>query len=364
MNRRRFAQLSALTLAATQLPARAQAAATTRRVGIAPVGLGSISGVFMRRVQQTTNATIAGLVTGHPVEKGAKFGAMYNVPSASIYTYENYDRIRDNKAIEAVYIGLPNSMHCEYVVRAAEAGKHVFCEKPMGISSAECRRMIEACRHAGVTLMVGYRMQYDAMFSHIRDLIRAGDIGDILSFQAGDSSQKQAGIWRLDPALSGGGSLFDTGIYQLNTIRWLSGEDPSDFRAFVSTRDPKDPRFAKVEQTISWMMKFPSGVTASCSSSHGQSGPAFLNINGSTGHVQIDPTFRYGNITYAYKGVTAKGEISGSGNATNPDQFTLEAEHFADCILNKKTPATGGEEGLADLLAIEAIYKAAGKPVA
>jgi predicted dehydrogenase len=255
-------------------------------------------------------------------------------------------------------------MHCEYVIRAAEAGKHVFCEKPMAISSAECRRMIDACRRAGVTLMVGYRLHYDATFTHIRNLVRSGEFGELQSFQGGVFSQKQPGIWRLNRALAGGGSLVDTGIYPLNTIRWIAGEEPVHFRAVVSTRDAKDPRFTTVEQTVDWMMKFPSGVTANCSSSYGQSGPAFLNINGSTGHVQIQPAYHYGDVTYLFKGTTTKGEISGGGPVTNPDQFVAEAEHFADCILNKKTPDTPGEEGLADLLAIEAIYKAAGAPIA
>ena len=141
----------------------------------------------MRAVTATPNARLTGLVTGHPAEKGKKFGGMYGVPETSVYTYETFDRIRDNAAIEAVYIALPNSMHCEYVVRAAEAGKHVFCEKPMAISSAECRRMIETCRRAKVKLMVGYRIHYDATFLKLREMVRAGGLGEIQSYHGGFS---------------------------------------------------------------------------------------------------------------------------------------------------------------------------------
>ena len=115
----------------------------------------------MRACAQSQTAKVTALVTGHPDTKGVKYAAMYGIPKTSIYTYETFDRIRDNENIDAVYVGLPNSMHCEYTVRAAQAGKHVFCEKPMAISSAECRKMIEACRQAKVKLMIGYRVHYD-----------------------------------------------------------------------------------------------------------------------------------------------------------------------------------------------------------
>ena len=178
----------------------------------------------MRSVQQTSNARIAGLVTGHPTEKGKKFSAQYDVPLQSIYTYETFDSIRNDKAIEAVYIALPNSMHCEYTIRAAQAGKHVFCEKPMAISSAECRRMIDACRAANVKLMIGYRIHYDVTFRKVYELVRSGALGEIVAFQAGFYGIKNKQQWRLDRRLSGGGSLLDLGIYALNTIRWMTGK--------------------------------------------------------------------------------------------------------------------------------------------
>ena len=146
MDRRSFTRLSALALAATRVRSLAQPASTAvRPVGYAAIGLGTISDIFMRACAKTQTAKITALVTGHPDTKGKKYAAMYGIPESSIYTYETYDRLRDNKDVEAVYVGLPNSMHREYTVRAAQMGKHVLCEKPMAISSAECRQMIDAC---------------------------------------------------------------------------------------------------------------------------------------------------------------------------------------------------------------------------
>ena len=364
MDRRRFTQLSALTLAATRLPSLAQENRNTaRKIGIAPVGLGSIAEVFMRSAAASKHASITGLVTGHPAEKGTKFGSLYNVPTTSIYTYDTYNNIRDNKTIDAVYIALPNSMHCEYTVRAAEAGKHVFCEKPMAISSAECRRMIDACAHANVKLMIGYRLHYDPVFLKLRDLIRSGAFGDILTCQGRFSVFHPAGVWRLDRKLNGGGSVMDLGIYPINTISWLLDEQPATVHAFGAKRG-NDPRFTEEEQSIEWLMRYPSGVLASGGSTYQRSEPSFLQINGSEGSVHIEPAFGYGNITYNYKGATKSGDLSGSGSVLNPDQFTTEADHFADCILNNKQPATPGEEGLNDLIAIEALYQSAGTPIA
>jgi predicted dehydrogenase len=363
MDRRDFAKLSALAMAWGSLPSYAQNAGSSQKpLGYAAVGLGRICDIFMRGTVNSSAAKLTGLVTGHPDTKGDKYAAMYGVPKSSIYTYETFDRIRDNKDIDFVYIGLPNSMHCEYTVRAAEAGKHVLCEKPMAISSAEARQMIDACRKANVKLMIAYRIHYDPMWNKVLQMIKAGDLGQLETFQGGFSGQEQAGEWRLNRKLAGGGSLLDLGIYPLNTIRYLTGEEPTDFTATVSTRD-KSGRFAEVEQSIEWTMKFPSGVIASCGSSYGARGPSFLHINAETGYLIVEPGYNYGSVHY-------RGEVKGgrideeNTGAATPSQFTLEAEHFVDCIRNNKEPQSAGEEGLKDMIAMEAIYKAAGTPIA
>lgn len=362
MNRREFTSLAAFALASTRLPADAQSVGAQQRpVGYAAIGLGTISDIFMRACSQSRTAKITALVTGHPDTKGAKYAAMYGIAKSSIYTYETFDRIRDNKDVDAIYIGLPNSMHCEYTVRGAQAGKHAFSEKPMAISSAECRTMIGACEAAKRKLMIGYRVQYEPTWMRVSAMIDSGAIGQVQSFQGGFFNQQAAGAWRLSRKLGGGGSLLDLGIYPLNAIRHITREEPAGFTAVAATREMSG-RFAEVEESLEWTMRFPSGIIASCGCSYGQSGPSFLSINGDHGYLELEPAF-------FYDGLHVRGQAGGrpidelsAGKA--PYQFTIEAEHFADCIRNDTQPRSPGEEGLKDMLAIEAIYKAAGTPIA
>lgn len=359
IDRRKFASLSAMALAATQLPAKAQAA-PAKPVGYAAIGLGNISEIFMRACEGSSTAKITALVTGHPKEKGEKFAAMYGIPKSSIYTYETFDQIRDNKDVEAVYIGLPNAMHREFTLRGAAAGKHVLCEKPMATSSAECREMIAACSKAHVKLMIAYRIQYEPLWAEAIRMIRAGDIGDIESFQGTFFNQQRPGAWRLSRKLAGGGPIFDLGIYPLNAIRYITGEEPSSYSAMIATREAGE-RFAEVEQSMEWLMKLPSGIIASCSCSYGTSAPGYFRINGSKGNLAFEPA-------YIYDGLHLRGQAGGNpidiaSPNKQPYMFALEAEHFAHCLRNNVQPHTPGEEGLKDLIAIEAIYKAAGRPL-
>jgi predicted dehydrogenase len=360
MNRRDFTALSALSLIATQLPASAQNAAA-RPVGFAAIGLGTISDIFMRACANSGKAKITALVTGHPADKGARYAAMYGIPQSSIYTYETFDRIRENKDVDAVYVGLPNSMHREYTERAAAAGKHVLCEKPMAISSAECRSMIAACKAAKVQLMIAYRVQYEPLFRQMKELVRSGAIGEVQSFQGAFYGQQKTGAWRLNRKLGGGGSVMDLGIYPLNAARWMMEQEPASYTAVVSTRE-KGPRFAEVEQSVDWTMKFPNGVVAACASSYGANGPAFLSVQGDSGSLEMRPAFFYDGLRLTGQAQGNSIDITSLGKL--PYQFVYEADHFAECIRNDREPATPGEEGLKDLLAIEAIYRAAGTPIA
>ena len=336
-------------------------AAANKPIGYAAVGLGTISDIFMRACANSQTAKITALVTGHPDTKGTKYSAMYGIPKTSIYTYETFDRIRENPDIDAIYVGLPNSMHAEYTIRGAQAGKHVLCEKPMAISSAECRTMIDACRQANVKLMIGYRVQFEPMWNQSLGIIQSGVLGQLQSFRGGFFGQQPAGAWRLNKTLGGGGALMDVGIYPLNAIRHITGEEPANFTAVIATRE-RSGRFSEMEQSMEWTMKLPSGIIASCGCSYGQRGPSMLAINGESGYLVMEPAFHY-------DGLRLHGEIGGkqieqSSTEKHPYQFTIEAEHFADCIRNNKEPMSPGEEGLKDMLAIEAIYQAAGAPIA
>ena len=332
-------------------------------VGYALVGLGTICDIFGRATLHSKSVKVTALVTGEPDSKGMEWAARYGVPKSSIYTYAEYDRLRDNPDVDAVYIGLPNSMHCEYTVRAAKAGKHVLCEKPMAISSAECRTMIDACRAANRRLMIAYRCHYEPTHLAALKLVRSGAIGKIEAFEGGFGFDAPAHktFWRLDKKLAGGGPIFDVGIYPLNDIRLFTGEEPADYKAFIATRDHASGRFAQVEQTMDWTMKMPSGIVATVATSYGENMPGFLRIHGDKGALEYSPS--YGYTGTRLRSISGPLKVDVSGPTEQTYEFQLEAEHFAHCVRTGETPWTPGEEGLKDMLAIEAIYRAAGAPL-
>ena len=363
MDRRSFTRISALSLAATHLPLFAQATpASQKPVGFAAIGLGTISDIFMRACQNTQKAKITALVTGHPETKGKRYAAMYGIPETSIYTYETFDRIRDNKDVDAVYVGLPNSMHREYTVRAAQAGKHVLCEKPMAISSAECSDMIAACRKAGVKLMIGYRVHYEPTHLEAQRIVQSGALGQLQAFEGSFGFNAAPNQWRLTRQFGGGGPLMDVGIYPMNEVRWLTGEEPSAFTAVATTRDHASGRFAEMEQTLDFTLKFPSGIVAALGCTYGEDMPGFLRVHGDKGSLEITSAYSYQGPHLTTIGGSTHADTTTQGPQTL--HFTIEADHFADCIRSGAEPKTPGEEGLHDLLAMEAIYKAAGTPIA
>ncbi|GAC1422548.1 MAG: Gfo/Idh/MocA family oxidoreductase [Acidobacteriaceae bacterium] len=363
MNRREFTRLSGLALAASAVPGFAQGVSGEKPVGFAAIGLGTISDIFMRACARSQKAKITALVTGHPDTKGKKYAAMFGIPESSIYTYETFDRIRENKAVDAVYVGLPNSMHREYTVRAAAAGKHVLCEKPMAISSAECEQMIAACRKAGKKLMIGYRVHYEPTHAEAKRIALSGELGPLEAFEGAFGFDAKPNQWRLTKQYGGGGALMDVGIYPMNEIRWILGEEPVGYTAVATTLDRTSGRFAEIEQTLDFTLKFPSGVVAALGCTYGANMPGFLRIHGAKGSIEITDAFGYTGVHL--HGLSGRQQL----DVTSPGQddtahFLLEADHFADCVRTNTEPKTPGEEGLHDLRAMEAIYKAAGTPMA
>ena len=359
LSRREFGLLGGAAALGGMLP-RAKAQAADRSVGWCIVGLGRISmDHFMPGVKQGNTGHIVALVSGHR-PKAEQQAKMYGVADNAIYSYEEYDRIRDNKGIDAVYIALPNNMHAEYTIRAAKAGKHVLCEKPMATSVADSKQMIEVCHAAGRKLMIAYRCQYEPVNLKAIDLIRRGQIGTVQAIESANGFNISPGEWRLNRKMSGGGPLMDVGIYSLNACRYLTGEEPHDIHANSSVID-YDGRFNEVEENVGWTMKFPSGVVASCNTTYGGDMNGFYRVHGSRGMIELSPAF-------SYEGIHMKAELGQQpviGMPTpfkGPDQFTREADYFADCILNNREPKSGGEEGLRDTELMSQIYQSAGLP--
>ncbi len=360
--RRDFTKLTGLTAAAS-LTRNLGAQAPGKRVGYCVVGLGEISvNHFMPGTQRSQFGKITGLVSGHP-DKARKLAAQYGVPEGSIYSYEQYDRMRDNPAIDAVYIGLPNSMHAEYTIRAAEAGKHVLCEKPMATTVADSRNMIAACDKAGKKLMIAYRCQLEPVNLKAISLIRSGAIGEVQAIESANGFNSPAGVWRLDKKLAGGGPLLDVGIYSLNACRYLTGEEPQVLSAYSST-NAKDPRFNEVEENDGWVMRFPSGIIATCNTTYGASMDGFVRVHGSKGMIELSPAFSYQGIqmTGFSNQSGSKQPIEMAAPLADPAQFVAESDYFSDCVLHDKPVKISGEEGLRDMELMAQIYRSAGVP--
>lgn len=331
------------------------AAAPSRKIGYAIVGLGSYATrQIMPNFVGCDHARIVALVSGTPAKLDT-YGAQYGIAPTHRYSYADFDRIRDNPDIDAVYIVLPNGLHAEYAIRAAQAGKHVMCEKPMATSVAECEAMIAACRKAGTKLMIGYRSRFEPYNQLAIELARKGHVGPTRMITADHGFPIKPDQWRLDRALSGGGSMMDIGIYSLNAARYLTGEEPVEVSAIEST-DRSDPRFRTVEDRVSFLLRFPSGIIANCISSYSSSHNAY-RVVGTQGWIDMDPATPYSGqaMTIRKDGVTTPRTLPTPGK----NQFAGQLDHLAQCILTGDTPIVPGEEGLADLRVIEAIYKSA-----
>ncbi len=363
LTRREFSRMGAAGMAAAGLGlspkwAGAQAGGDGR-VGYAMIGLGEIAKHFGGGVQMSQHSRITGLVSGHR-DKALEWAKQYGVAEDSVYSYEDMDRMRDNKAIQAVYVALPNSMHAEYTERSAKAGKHVLCEKPMATSVADSQRMIDACRAAQVKLMIAYRLHYEPLTLEIIKRLRSGEFGKIVSIESAQGFDSRPDVWRLNRKLAGGGPLLDVGIYALNATRYLTGEEPVEFKA-MSYTDKSDPRFAEVEETVTWLTRFPSGVLATCATTYGGNMPDFFKLTGTKGVIEMEPAFVYQGLTVKFSKPGVPPEVK-SNPEKDPMQFMREADYFSQCVQSGQEPTSSGEEGLRDMRYMSQIYQAAGLP--
>ncbi|WP_020600383.1 Gfo/Idh/MocA family protein [Spirosoma panaciterrae] len=336
-----------------------------QRVGYAVVGLGHLTlNQILPAFSTAKKSKVVALVSGSP-EKLQKVAAQYGIKKESCYSYTDYDKLRDNKDVQAIYIVLPNGMHAEYTIRGAQAGKHILCEKPMANTAAECQAMIDACQKANRKLMIAYRIQYEPHHKIVREMVQKEQFGKIKSIMANNGQNSDnPDHWRFKKALAGGGSLPDVGLYCLNTIRYLLGEEPSEVIGYVHST-PNDPRFTEVEEQVNWLMKFPSGVQACCATSYGHHDDKNYKVLADKGWIKMDPAFPYKGLKLATSQAQGNQNQETQHEIGDQDQFATEIDHFSECILANKTPFTPGEEGLQDQKIMEAIYQSAreGKPV-
>lgn len=317
------------------------------KLGIALVGLGSYAtGQLAPALQETENCYLAGIVTGTP-EKAEAWQEEYDIPATNIYSYETYDRIADNDEIDIVYVVLPNGMHAEYTIRAAEAGKHVISEKPMATSVRDCERMIEACDRAGVKLSIGYRLHFDPYHQEIMRLGQEDVFGPVTMVEGGYSfTYRNTDAWRFDKEMAGGGALLDVGIYAIQGARYVTGEEP--VRVLAQAFNTRPDVFQEIYESILWQMEFPSGAVSTHSTSYsGYVNRLYFTAPG--GWAELDPSYHYDSQS----GRTSDGPM----DFPQVNQQARQMDDFVDCILNDRKSRVSGDEGLRDMRVIEAIYR-------
>ena len=332
----------------------------SRRLGVAVVGLGHLTlAQILPGFGTARSVRLAALVSGNP-EKARAVAAQHGLAEGAIYDYGSFDRIADNPAVDIVYVVLPNSMHAEFTVRAAKAGKHVLCEKPMATTVGDAEHMVAACRDAGRRLMIAYRLQYEPTHRLLIETIRSGAHGPVQLIEATNlQNNADNGQWRHIRRLAGGGSLPDVGLYCLNAARYITGEEPVEITGAVSS-PASDPRFREVEDLCRFSLKFPSGAVAVCNSAYSMHEKRTLSVSTAQSTFVIDPAFGYNNLVYRLETAAGLTPSRDERRFEPKSQFATEMDAFADAIRAGRVPHTPGEEGLQDIKLMAAIYEAAG----
>jgi predicted dehydrogenase len=360
-SRRDFLRMTAIAAAGVPLarpliPSIAHIATPTtsrqeRKLGFALVGLGSLStNQIAPALQKTKHCRLAGIVTGTPA-KAVKWKAQYGIPDKSIYNYDTMQRMADNPDIDVVYVVTPNALHARDTIKAARAGKHVLCEKPMEVSSEKCQQMIDEVKKAKRQLAIGYRCRFEPHHLEMLRIAQEKELGDVrliesaFGFSIGDPTQ-----WRLNRALAGGGPLMDVGIYSIQSAEMIAGAYPIAVSAMTNKTDPV--KFKDVEESMTYELKFPNGISASCSTTYKVNGMNRTTAYADNGSFGLTPAFNYDNN---------RGWRSDNKPLAFPevDQFATEMDNFADCIINNRPTSVPGEMGLRDVRTMMALYEAA-----
>ena len=318
------------------------------KLGVALVGLGSYSTTQLApALQQTKNCYLAGVVTGTP-SKEKIWADKYQIAPKNIYNYQNFDNIASNPDIDIVYVVLPVSMHKEFTIRAAQAGKHVISEKPMATSVRDCEEMIAACRNAGKKLSIGYRLRFDPYNKEMMRLGQQKVYGKPFQIDCANGFvyKDDPNAWRLKKTMAGGGGLMDMGIYCIQAARYVTGEEP----AYVTAREEKTKPelFKEVDETVYFDLEFPSGCMAKGTASFNME-LSSLNVKAENGEFGLSHAYWYSGE----EGITPAGQM----NFSPVNQQVLQMDDFAACVMRNGNTIVPGEMGLQDIKIVEATYR-------
>ncbi|MEO9893931.1 Gfo/Idh/MocA family oxidoreductase [Aurantibacter sp.] len=320
-----------------------------KKLGVALVGLGYYStDLLAPALQLTKHCELKGIVTGSP-EKIPVWKEKYNLNDKNIYTYDDFDKIANNDDIDVVYVVLPPSMHAEYTIRAAKAGKHVWCEKPMAPTVADCEAMIKACKDNNVKLSIGYRCQHDPNIQAYMKVGKEQPFGKVKMINsAAGYFDGRTNHWKQQKEM-GGGVMGDMGVYAIQGARLATGEEPIAVLANTFTTRPEI--YHEVEESAMFQLEFPSGARASCHTSYGIS-MNYLKVIYEKGSLQMEPHSSYrGN-----NGSMSDGTII---NFPIENQQAKQMDDDALALINGTDLIVPGEEGLRDITVVEAVYKSA-----
>lgn len=321
------------------------------KIRYAVVGLGHIAQVaILPAFKNATNSELVTIVSGER-EKLAKLGKKYRLEH--VYSYDDYDNALSE--VDAVYLALPNHMHHDYAVRAAQARVHVLCEKPMAVTEGECQAMIDEAEGNGVKLMIAYRLHFEAGNLEAIRLAESGKVGNPRFFTSEFAQQVADDNIRVSESVElGGGPVYDMGVYCINAARYLFRAEPTE--VFAATARAEEERFRKVEEMTSVVMRFPEERIATFTCSFGANDVSRYTLLGTKGLLTADPAYDY---SMDIKHQLTIGEKTKTRKFPKRDQFAAELIYFSDCILNDKEPEPSGLEGLADVRIVQAIYESA-----
>ncbi|MFN3665844.1 MAG: Gfo/Idh/MocA family protein [Sediminibacterium sp.] len=319
-----------------------------KKLGIALVGLGAYAtGQLGPALLETNNCQLKGIVTGSP-SKIPAWKAKYKLPDTHIYSYDNFEQIKDNPDIDIIYIVLPNSMHAEYTIRAFAASKHVICEKPMAITVADCDRMIEASKKANKSLSIGYRLHFEP---YNLEMVRLGTskiYGRIKQISGGFGFKPKMGEWRLVKKYAGGGPLMDVGIYAVQSMCYTTGMEPIAVTAKEGKKTDLS-RFSEVEQSLSWQFEFPDGLIGKGYASYDDN-MNFLKAEAERGVFELTTAYNYNGLS----GKTPQGIM----HFPQVNQQAKQMDAIAQSIMNNQPSIVTGEMGRRDVIYLQAIYEA------
>ncbi|MDP5031923.1 MAG: Gfo/Idh/MocA family oxidoreductase [Paraglaciecola sp.] len=355
INRRKFMQLSGGLGLSTLLNAKGTLASQSgnSKLGVALVGLGQYSeGLLAPALELTTHCELRGIVTGSP-QKIPKWQQRYGIKNNNIYSYRNMHELANNPDIDIVYVVVPTALHLQYCEIAANAGKHVWCEKPMALTVEQCQRIIDVCHKNKVKLSIGYRMQHEPntrRFMQYKSTAPYGKLTHIVA-QAGYGGQGlPADNWRMQKAM-GGGAMYDMGVYPLNGCRFMTGLEPV---AITAKHEKSHPDiFKEVDETTYFTLEFPDGLIAECATSVVKSFSQ-LTMNCSNGWYSLRPMSNYTGVT----GYTSDQHIY---SAIKQIQQAIQMDDDTLALLGKGPLLVPGEEGMRDIQIVQAAFASAAK---